>query len=156
MSIDSNSSCCVSNARAFQNKYAIDTRGISSINATYVGSLWGPSSLAFWMGCRRHPAWVATLVRGRARTPNGNQPCFRTHDTRYDRAISIYIRALRVVIVRISHAMRARHVGVYASPFLTMQDPYGISRVWPFGCRTHPKSLRDLDPSGIRKQTSSK
>ena len=70
--------------------------------------------------------WVATLVRGRARTPNGNQPCFRTHGTRYDRAISIYIRALRVVIVRISHAMRARHVGVYASPFLTMQDPYGI------------------------------
>jgi hypothetical protein len=76
----------------------------------------------------------ATLVRARARTPNGNQKCFRTHGTRYDRAISIYIRALRVVIVRISHAMRARHVGVYASPFLTMQeiptgslDPSGIS-----------------------------
>jgi hypothetical protein len=34
--------------------------------------------------------------------------------------------------------MRARHVGAYASPFLTMQDPYGISRVWPFGCRRHP------------------
>ena len=63
-------------------------------------------------GCRRHPAWVATLVRVRARTPNGNQQCFRTHGTRYDRAISIYIRALRVVIVRISHAMGARHVVV--------------------------------------------
>ena len=88
----------------------------------------------------------STLVRGRARTPNGNQQCFRTHGTRYDRAISIYIRALRVVIVRISHAMRARHVGVYASPFLTMQDPYGILR----DLSSNQRSLLPMpDPSGI-------
>jgi hypothetical protein len=65
---------------------------------------------------------------------NENQPGLRTHGTHYDRAISIHIRALRVVIVRISHILHARHAGVYESPF-----------------STHARSLQDLDTVGIQE-----
>jgi hypothetical protein len=45
-----------------------------------------------------------------------------------------FIFVLRVVIVRISHAMCARHAGFYASPFAT-----------DAGCLQHPDAVGILD-----------